>query len=198
MVEQEHEQPPRRGRGPGRRNRTAALEGRAPLLAMPGIDGRQLWPRLQNKTFSEVINHCGGDQAVSDLERIAARRIATFEAELLFLERKFSELRAAGKSPTLSDLDLYGRLSGHQHRLSAAIGLSRRARDVTPDLDAYLKATAHVRSTVENAVYDAVTDASPIAYAAHGEGEQLDLVEHAADLATAHDGPPEPAEGASE
>ena len=197
-MEQADEQQPKRGRGPGRRNRTAALEGRAPLLAMPGIDGRQLWPRLQNKTFAEVITHCGGDAAVSELERIAARRIATFEAELLFLERKFAELRAEGKSPTLADLDLYGRLSGHQHRLSSAIGLSRRARDVTPDLDAYLQATAHMRSTVYVAASDAIADATPMAYGAQGETAQLSLVDVPIDHGATNDGPPEPAEGAPE
>lgn len=194
MEPEPEQQPKKRGRGRGRNNRTAALAGaREPMLAMPGVDGRELWPRLQNRTFSEVISHLGGYEVTSELERIAARRIGTFEAELLHLERRFAELRSAGKAPTIADLDLYGRLSGHQHRLSVALGFKRQPRDVTPDLKTYLEASSSIRQTVENAVYDAVVDTAPLRHSApDGEPEQLRLVDDAVDHAAAHGTPSEP------
>lgn len=47
-------------------------------------------------TYRAVIQHCGGDGAISELERMAARRIGALEAELIHMEDKFATIRAAG------------------------------------------------------------------------------------------------------
>jgi hypothetical protein len=95
-------------------------------------------------TYRAVIQHCGGDDAISELERMVARRIGALEAELVHMEDGFATLRAAGGEPDATSLDLYSRLSNTQRRHSEAIGWARRPRDVTmaPHLGHYLHARA--------------------------------------------------------
>jgi hypothetical protein len=95
-------------------------------------------------TYRAVIQHCGGDDAISELERMVARRIGALEAELVHMEDGFATLRAAGGEPDAGSLDLYSRLSNTQRRHSEAIGWQRRPRDVTmaPHLGHYLHARA--------------------------------------------------------
>lgn len=101
---------------------------------LPTTDGRSIWARIMRDTLEALIQHCGGLDTVSDVERMACRRCATLEAELIFLEDKFAQLRADGKAPTLEDLDCYGMLADRQRRLSEPLGLRRRAKDITPRL----------------------------------------------------------------
>jgi hypothetical protein len=104
----------------------------------PTVDGRSIWARLFRDTYSAVIAHCGGADAVSELERIDARRIAGLEAELVHLENNFALARAEGAEPSANALDLYARLANSQRRLSEALGWQRRPRDVTPNASLYL------------------------------------------------------------
>jgi hypothetical protein len=71
----------------------------------------------------------GGEDAVSEAERSIIRRIATLTVEL---ERMEVEFAAAGSAQP-DQLDLYQRTANSLRRLLEAIGLKRRARDVTPD-----------------------------------------------------------------
>jgi hypothetical protein len=105
---------------------------------LPSTDGRSLWARLMKETLQNLQAHCGGE--FSETQRLAARRVSTLEAELVYLEDKFAKVRAAGGEPDIAQLDLYGRLSDRQRRLAeAALGWQRTARDVTPPtLDQYL------------------------------------------------------------
>jgi hypothetical protein len=93
-------------------------------------------------TYRAVIQHCGGDDAISELERMAARRIGALEAELVHMEDGFATLRAGGGEPDAGSLDLYSRLSNTQRRHCEAVGWQRRPRDVTPRLGQYLSARA--------------------------------------------------------
>jgi hypothetical protein len=88
-------------------------------------------------TLASLVAHCGGVDVVSETKRLAARRVAVIEAELVFLEDKFAQLRAAGDEPDAAAIDLYARVANQQRRLSEALGWERRARDVTPSLDQY-------------------------------------------------------------
>jgi hypothetical protein len=38
-------------------------------------------------------------------------------------------------------VDVYARAAGHARRIAESLGLERRARDVTPTLDQYLKSS---------------------------------------------------------
>jgi hypothetical protein len=100
---------------------------------LPTVDGRSLWARLMRDTLQNLEAHCGD---MSETQRLAARRVSTLEAELIFLEDKFAAARAAGEEPNVAALDLYGRLADRQRRLAdSALGWHRTARDVTPSLD---------------------------------------------------------------
>jgi hypothetical protein len=93
-------------------------------------------------TYRAVIQHCGGDDVISELERMAARRIGALEAELVHMEDRFATIRAAGGEPDAVSLDLYSRLSNTHRRHCESVGWQRRARDVTPSLGQYLNARA--------------------------------------------------------
>jgi len=72
----------------------------------------------------------------SAAERSIVRRASTLTVELERLEAKFA---AAGEACS-NDLDLYQRTAGNLRRLLEAVGLERRARDVSPpSVTDYLK-----------------------------------------------------------
>lgn len=50
------------------------------------VDGRSIWARLFRDSYLALLAHCGGADAVSDTKRMAARRVACLEAELIHLE----------------------------------------------------------------------------------------------------------------
>jgi hypothetical protein len=87
-----------------------------------------------------VVGHCGGDDVISETKRMSARRAATLEAELVFLEDKFAKARAAGGEPDPVELDLYGRLAGQQRRINETLGWERTARNIGPSLGELLRA----------------------------------------------------------
>jgi hypothetical protein len=104
---------------------------------VPLSDGRSLWCRLVKDTLQGLQVHCGG--ALSETQRLMARRVSTLEAELVYLEDQFAQARAEGREPEIAALDLYGRLADRQRRLAeAALGWQPTARDVT-SLSEYLE-----------------------------------------------------------
>ena len=107
---------------------------------LPNVDGRSLWARLMRDTLQSLEVHCGGE--FSETQRLAARRVSTLEAELIFLEDKFAEARAAGGEPDAAQLDLYGRLADRQRRLADPLGWQRTPRDIMPPLHKYLEQKA--------------------------------------------------------
>jgi|SRR6516165_1550422 len=133
--------PPDRSPVAGRPARSRITNGTALL---PTVDGRSLWARLMRDTCRAVIQHCGGDSAISELERMTARRIGALEAELIHMEDKFATIRAAGGEPDAGSLDLYQRLANSQRRCCESIGWQRRPKDLTmaPHLRHYLDARA--------------------------------------------------------
>lgn len=107
---------------------------------LPGTDARSGWARLFKDVVLNLESHCGG--VMSEVERMTARRAAALEVELCHIEAEFARQRAAGDVPDAATLDLYSRLAGGQRRHLEALGTQRRPRDVTPDLQTYLKAKA--------------------------------------------------------
>jgi hypothetical protein len=101
---------------------------------LPLTDGRSAWARLQKETFLRLVQHCGGPDAISETQRLDARRVSTLEAELCYMEDAFCAIRAAGNVPDPASVDLYGRLADRQRRLSDPLGWSRTPRDVTPSI----------------------------------------------------------------
>jgi hypothetical protein len=108
---------------------------------LPGVDGRSTWVRRLRDLMGLHLSDLGGEDAVSEAERSIVRRAATLTVELERLELKFAKDGEA----SASDIDLYQRTSNSLRRLLEAVGLQRRARDVTPSLSKYLSMTGTPR-----------------------------------------------------
>ena len=119
-------------RSPSSRNRSRITNGAAVLT-----DARSAWGRLRLDTSRALISHVGGDDMVSETQRLAIRRISALEAELVHLETSFAEARAAGREPDMAKRSLYGSLADRQRRLSEPLGWQRTARDLTPSFQEY-------------------------------------------------------------
>jgi len=107
------------------RQRSRITNGSALL---PNTDGRSAWVRRCKDVIAEHLADMGGSDNTSAAERSIVRRAAVLTTELEMLEARFAQ---AGEA-TAADLDLYIRASGNLRRLLEAVGLHRRARDVTP------------------------------------------------------------------
>jgi hypothetical protein len=110
------------------------------LFAATIRDGRTGWSRRLQDLLSLHIADLGGEDMVSAAEHSICRRIAAITTELEWIEQSFKSSR---KGPAPEVLDLYLRGSNNLRRLLEAIGLERRARDVTPLLADYLRAADH-------------------------------------------------------
>jgi hypothetical protein len=115
--------------------RSAVTNGKT--LFAEGGDNRSAWARRLRDVLELHVADLGGADAISEAERSIVRRAAVLTVELERLESAFAE----GKG-TPSDLDLYQRTAGNLRRLLEAVGLERRTRDVTPDLQTYLSGKA--------------------------------------------------------
>jgi hypothetical protein len=101
---------------------------------LPGIDGRSAWIRRAKDLIAEHVADLGGPNNVSAAERSITRRVAVLSVELENLEARF----ATAGSASADDLDLYQRTANSLRRLLEAVGLQRRAKDVTPSVADYL------------------------------------------------------------
>jgi hypothetical protein len=101
------------------------------LFADNAVDGRSPWARRLRDLIQINVNELGGTDVVSAREYSIIRRGSTQEVELELLERKFA---MKGDGASAEDLDLYSRVSNTMRRHYEAVGLRRRAKDVTPAL----------------------------------------------------------------
>jgi hypothetical protein len=107
--------------------RSAVTNGR--LFAAAMRDGRSGWSRRVQDVQSLIISHLGGEDEVSEPERILARRIGIKTVELEWKELGFAQSRTG---PSVEEFDSYLRGSNSLRRYLESIGLKRVARDVTP------------------------------------------------------------------
>jgi hypothetical protein len=114
------------------RQRSRITNGSALL---PGVDGRSAWIRRCKDIITQHVSDLGGETNTSAAERSIIRRASVMTVELEQLEAKFA---LAGQADA-SDLDLYVRASGNLRRLLEAVGLQRRARDISPTLSDLLR-----------------------------------------------------------
>jgi hypothetical protein len=116
-----------------RRNNSRITSGRS--LLPYGTDMRNVWARRWsdlNRLFAEEL---GGD-TISQAERSLVRRIATIQVALERLEQKFAESETGGCQ---TDLETYVRLSNTLRRIFVTVGIKRVPKDITPDLQTYLR-----------------------------------------------------------
>jgi hypothetical protein len=95
---------------------------------LPGIDGRSPWVRRAKDLIHDHLSDLGGFDNASAAEKSITRRVAVLSVELENLEARF----ATAGSATADDLDLYQRTANSLRRLLEAVGLHRRAKDITP------------------------------------------------------------------
>ena len=113
------------------RQRSRVANGSALL---PDVDGRSVWVRRAKELIADHISDLGGEENTSAAERSIVRRAAVLTVELERMERQFA---LAGEASS-EQLDVYARVSANLRRLLESVGLQRRARHVTPDLQTYL------------------------------------------------------------
>ena len=94
---------------------------------LPGVDGRGAWARRLRDVMALHIGDLGGADLVSEAERSIVRRASTLTVELERLELKFAQSGGADAD----EIDLYQRTANSLRRLLEAVGLQRRARDIT-------------------------------------------------------------------
>jgi hypothetical protein len=117
--------------------------------ALPTAHSQSVWARLFRDVQGAVVQHCGGEQHVSETQRLAIRRVAALEAELIYLEDNFACERTAGNVPNPQDLTLYATMANAQRRFCEALGWRPIQRDVTTPLSRLLDEAA--RSARETA-----------------------------------------------
>jgi DNA polymerase/3'-5' exonuclease PolX len=95
-----------------------------------------LGQKVQRDVFELHISDLGGVDNVSEAEQSICRRIATLTVELERLECRLVKQEA----PDDRLLDLYQRVTNTHRRQLESVGLARRQRDITPDLERYIAA----------------------------------------------------------
>jgi hypothetical protein len=106
-------------------------------------DKRTTWAKRFVTLFDQHVADLGGIEP-SAAQASLCRRAATLEIGLEHLEQ-----RMAGGDDDPALLDQYARAAGTLKRVLEALGIERRAKDVTPSLDTYLAAKAQQKTTSE-------------------------------------------------
>jgi hypothetical protein len=114
---------------------------------LPSVPGTSIWARLLRDNLDAMIVHLGGEAMVSETQRLACRRIAVLETEIIHLEDRIGRLRLQNREPPPELLDLYQRLGNSQRRFCEALGWQRVPKDVTPSLQSYLNSQPVSSST---------------------------------------------------
>jgi hypothetical protein len=86
---------------PSGRRKRSAQKSRIANGDLLLTDKRSVWARLMKETLEGLRELCGG--TFSETQYLAASRVSTLEAELIYLEDKFAQARAA-------DVEAYGRI----------------------------------------------------------------------------------------
>jgi len=93
-------------------------------------DGRTAWAKRFRDLVADHASDLGGSDNLSQSQKALVRRAAALGIELERMEGDLAEGRAV-------DLDLFGRLSGHQRRILETLGIERRKKDLAPTLAQY-------------------------------------------------------------
>jgi hypothetical protein len=115
-----------------RKGRSKVTNGKV-LIA--GVDQRSPWVRRAKDVIAAHLADLGGEVNTSAAERSIVRRAGVLTVELERLEARFA---TAGEAST-DDLETYQRCANSLRRLLEAVGLQRRARDLTLSLGQILR-----------------------------------------------------------
>jgi hypothetical protein len=110
-------------------------------LFASGGDNRSAWSRRWRDLYHLHLSDYGGPDRMSEAELALCGVTATQRVEMEQLAAKMSEGTA-----TPDDIDLYNRLGGNLRRNLEVLGIQRRQRDVTDDIDEVLSRVAKRRA----------------------------------------------------
>ena len=113
--------------------RSAISDGRALL----DVDRRSAWARRLRDLIAAHTSDLGGNDALSEAERVLVRRAAMLTLQLELMEfnwAKNSEGKAGPKS-----IRTYQQCTNTLRRTLEALGLQRRSKDITPSLAKYIE-----------------------------------------------------------
>ena len=130
-------------------NNRSSITNRKRLL--PDVHSQSKWARLMADVLERVHMHLGGEDYLTEPQRLQARRVAVLETEMIYIESSLAMQRNAGETPSDREVDLYSRLASAQRRILEALGMQRVARDVTPDPLTYAAQREAADAEVENA-----------------------------------------------
>ena len=94
------------------------------------------------RVHGAMAAHLGGEDMITEPEKMLIRRIAVFEAEMNLMEAKIASERQAKRDPDEKFIDLYSRLVNAQRRLLETVGMKRVPRTIVPSLEEYVELTA--------------------------------------------------------
>jgi hypothetical protein len=117
--------------------RSAAAAPKAKLLTLADLDGRTRAAQMVGRTIAAIEGDLGGNDHLSTGEQQIIKRAALTGAML-------EDMAARWLLGEPVDPALYATLSNAERRSLEAVGLKRRARDITPTLREYL-ATSHAK-----------------------------------------------------
>ena len=116
--------------------------------ALPrSIDQRTAWARRFRDLLALHLNDLGGFDHATEAEKAIIRRACTLITEAEIMEEGFARHGGA----KLDELEIYQRISSTMRRLLESVGLGRRAKDVTPSLEQYLKTKSRQQIDAEAA-----------------------------------------------
>lgn len=110
--------------------RSAITNGSA-LLS--DLDHRGAWARRLRDLIGLHLADLGGEDAVSESEKVLVRRAAMLTLQLELMEQRFSQNE--GGEARMQEIESYQRATNTLRRLLETLGLERRQRDVTPEDD---------------------------------------------------------------
>ncbi|MCC5977024.1 MAG: hypothetical protein JJU21_03080 [Salinarimonas sp.] len=107
--------------------------GKARLLTLDDLDRRTQAYQRTAEILEGVMSDMGGADRCTTLERSLAESVAVMGAMIRDLEVRFLKGEAV-------DITEYTALINARRREATTIGLKRRARDVTPNIEEYQRA----------------------------------------------------------
>ena len=114
------------------RSRATNAAARGSIAWLDKVDMRSPVARRFRDLVALVTSDLGGVDVTSEAQRQIIRRIASLSVWCESQEAEMAEGREI-------DILRFGRTANSLRRLCEAIGLERRQRDITPDLDTYLR-----------------------------------------------------------
>jgi hypothetical protein len=106
----------------------AAISNGSALL--DHVDHRSVWMRRLRDLVADHATDLGGENELSTAQRVLVRRAAMLTVQTEMMERRWDENNGEASA---KQIDGYQRTVNTLRRTLEAIGLERRARDVTPD-----------------------------------------------------------------